>query len=180
MPGQVFKDIRELKKQLDRWGYSIFAVSGGFDPIHIGHVRYITSAAEKCQKGVPGNNFWNPGVLVVIVNSDGFLTRKKGYSFMPIEERMEVLAAIEGVDFVTCWDDGTQTVIGALEILRPEYFLKGGDRSDPESVPEYSTCDKIGCEVIFDVGGKEKAQSSSELVRQYENIRLKNKKPEDA
>jgi len=95
---------------------------------------------------------------------------------MPIEERMEIIAAIEGVDFVTFWDDGTQTVVGALEILKPQFFLKGGDRCDPGSVPEYSICDNIGCEVVFDVGGKEKVQSSSELVRQYENIRIKNKK----
>ena len=95
---------------------------------------------------------------------------------MPKEERMEIIASVEGVDFVTTWDDGTQTVCGALEILKPNFFLKGGDRCNPESVPEYETCDKIGCEVMFDIGGKEKAQSSSELVRQYENVRIKNQK----
>jgi len=176
MPGLIYKNIHELKKELDNWGYSSFTISGGFDPIHIGHIRYITAAAEKAQVGEPSSSFWNPGVLVVIVNSDGFLKRKKGYSFMPIEERMEIIASVEGVDFVTTWDDGTQTVCGALEILKPNFFLKGGDRCDPESVPEYETCDKIGCEVMFDIGGKEKAQSSSELVRQYENIRIKNQK----
>ena len=176
MPGLVYKNIHELKKELDNWGYSIFTISGGFDPIHVGHIRYITSAAEAAQVGSPDTGFWNPGVLVVIVNSDGFLKRKKGYSFMPLEDRMEIISSIEGVDFVTCWDDGTQTVIGALEILKPQFFLKGGDRCDPESVPEFSTCDKIGCEVLFDIGGKEKVQSSSELVRQYENIRLKKDK----
>lgn len=172
MPALIYENIHELKRELDNWGYSVFTISGGFDPIHIGHVRYITSAAEKAQVGRPGD-FWCPGVLVVIVNGDGFLKRKKGYSFMPLKERMEIISSIEGVDFVVCWDDGTQTVSGALEILKPSFFLKGGDRCDPESVPEFSICDNIGCEVIFDVGGKDKVQSSSELVRQYENVQIK-------
>ena len=80
MPGLVYKNIHELKKELDNWGYSIFTISGGFDPIHVGHVRYITSAAERAQVGAPDTGFWHPGVLVVVVNSDGFLKRKKGYS----------------------------------------------------------------------------------------------------
>ena len=80
-----------------------------------------------CQGGVRGKNA--SGIFVVIVNGDGFLYRKKGYAFMPHHERMEIVAGIEGVDYVVGWDDGTQTVTGAIEILKPDYFTKrhGGD-----------------------------------------------------
>jgi D-beta-D-heptose 7-phosphate kinase/D-beta-D-heptose 1-phosphate adenosyltransferase len=97
------------------------------------------------------------------VNGDGFLERKKGYSFMNHEERMEIISGIEGVDFVVGWDDGSQTVVGAIDILKPNYFTKGGDRTSADNVPEFKICEKIKCEVIFNVGGG-KIQSSSELV----------------
>jgi D-beta-D-heptose 7-phosphate kinase/D-beta-D-heptose 1-phosphate adenosyltransferase len=102
--------------------------------------------------------------LVVIVNGDGFLTRKKGFAFMPEAERSEIIAGIAGVDAVVIWDDGTQFVTGALDILRPIVFAKGGDRDSASNVPEFELCEKIGCKVIFGVGGG-KIQSSSELVR---------------
>lgn len=146
-------DVKELIK-----GYTNVVVSsGGVDPLHFGHVRCILESAEK-YKGPDG-------VFVFIVNSDEWLMRKKGFVFMPLEERMEIVQAIKGVDYVVSWDDGTPYVTGALEILRPNIFTKGGDRSDPDKVPEFSLCKKIGCEVIFGVGGRDKVQSSSELVK---------------
>jgi len=102
--------------------------------------------------------------LVVIVNDDSFLLRKKGYAFMPIEERMEIIQGVLGVDNVVCWSDTGQTVVGALEILKPKVFTKGGDRDVAANVPEFDLCDSIGCQVIFNVGGG-KIQSSSDLVR---------------
>ena len=84
---------------------------------------------------------------------------------MPHEERMEIIAGIEGVDVVAGWDDGSQTVVGALEILSPDFFTKGGDRSGAKQVPEFEVCKKNGCSVIFNVGGG-KIQSSSSLVNQ--------------
>ncbi len=133
----------------------IVATSGGFDPLHIGHVRCIQAASDLKEDGV----------LVVIVNDDGFLMRKKGFAFMPFEERAEIIAALAGVDYVVGWDDGSQFVSGALEILRPDIFAKGGDRSDPDKVPEFAVCQKINCEIRFGVGGREKVQSSSDLTR---------------
>jgi len=130
--------------------------SGGFDPLHVGHLRCIQGSVDLArQHKVP---------LVVIVNGDGFLTRKKGFAFMPAEERAEIIAGIAGVDAVVIWDDGTQFVTGALDILRPIVFAKGGDRDSASNVPEFELCEKIGCKVIFGVGGG-KIQSSSELVR---------------
>ena len=136
-------------------GYKIIVTSGGFDPLHIGHVRCIQEAATLDEKGL----------LVVIVNGDGFLTRKKGKPFMPHQERMEIIDALRGVDYVAGWDDGSQTVTGALQILKPHYFAKGGDRSTAENVPEFDLCNEIGCKVVFGVGGTDKVQSSSNLIK---------------
>ena len=81
---------------------------------------------------------------------------------------MELIAGLKGVDLVVAWDDGSQFVTGAIEIMKPNIFAKGGDRSNAENVPEYETCVKIGCTVVFGIGGIEKLQSSSELVRKYQ------------
>lgn len=134
----------------------LVSTSGGFDPLHVGHLRCIHAASM-----LKGEN----GLFVVIVNGDGFLTRKKGYVFMPLQERLELVAALRGVDYVVSWDDGSQFVTGAIEIIKPNIFAKGGDRSTAENVPEYDTCVKVGCHVVFGIGGHEKVQSSSELVQ---------------
>jgi D-beta-D-heptose 7-phosphate kinase/D-beta-D-heptose 1-phosphate adenosyltransferase len=134
---------------------TVVTTSGGFDPIHVGHLRCIQEAARL--KG-------ERGILIVIVNGDGFLARKKGYSFMKVEERLELVSAIRGVDYVVTWDDGGQFVTGAIEALLPNVFAKGGDRSSSAVVPEFEACTRIGCSVVFGVGGNDKVQSSSELV----------------
>lgn len=154
----IYKLPRDLAARIerDRVRSKIVATSGGFDPLHIGHVRCIQEASDL--KGVDGK-------LIVIVNGDGFLMRKKGFVFMPFEERAEIIDAIAGVDYVLGWDDGSQFVSKALEILRPDIFAKGGDRSDPDKVPEFAICQSIGCEIRFGVGGREKVQSSSDLTK---------------
>ena len=124
--------------------------------MHVGHLRCLQNSAEIARQ--------NKVQLVVIVNGDGFLHRKKGFAFMPEAERAEIIAGIAGVDAVVLWDDGTQFVTGALEILRPIIFTKGGDRDSAANVPEFDLCEKIGCKVMFGVGGG-KVQSSSDLVK---------------
>lgn len=164
MSEKIWSDINELKKHLieNFPDNKIYATSGGFDPLHVGHLRCIQETVKMSK-----DKYLHPtmylGVNVIIVNGDGFLNRKKGYSFMPHNERMEIISGIEGVDFVVGWDDGTQTVTKALDILKPNYFTKGGDRTDSTNVPEFQLCEKIGCEVVFNVGGG-KVQSSSKLV----------------
>ena len=130
--------------------------SGGFDPMHVGHLRCLQQSAEIAAA--------HNAHLAVIVNGDGFLKRKKGFAFMPEMERAEIIAGIRGVDAVVLWDDGSQFVTGALDILRPLFFTKGGDRDSAANVPEFDLCEKIGCKVVFGVGGG-KIQSSSDLVR---------------
>lgn len=143
----------------------VYMTSGGFDPMHVGHVRCI-----KGTYNLASNKDIHPwhmqGLVVVVVNADSFLQRKKGYAFMPLEERMEIIDSIAGVDFVVPWEtDGDQTVCKAIEILKPDYFTKGGDRFDASTIPEWKICQKINCEIITGVGHGGKVQSSSDLVR---------------
>ncbi len=150
----IDKLVKELADLRD--SHKIVATSGGFDPVHIGHIRCIQDSASIAAPH---------GVLVVIVNGDGFLVRKKGKPFMLHQERMEIIDALRGVDYVTGWDDGSQTVVGALELLRPNVFAKGGDRSLASNVPEVDVCEKIGCRIAYGIGGTDKIQSSSDLIK---------------
>ena len=79
-------------------------------------------------------------------------------------ERMEIVAGLKGVDYVVGWDDGSQTVTGALELIKPNIFCKGGDRSEIHAVPEFDLCNQISCKVMLGIGGKNKIQSSTELI----------------
>jgi bifunctional ADP-heptose synthase (sugar kinase/adenylyltransferase) len=164
MNPKIYQHCQDLKHHLQdickNSDVMIFSTSGGFDPIHIGHLKCFQDMKSMTQ------NSLLPGVsakTVVIVNGDGFLKRKKGYAFMPAMERAEIIAELECVDYVTFWDDGTQYVTGALRILRPDFFCKGGDRDNERVVPEFKVCEDIGCKVLFNVGGV-KLQSSSALV----------------
>ena len=128
----------------------IVAVSGGFDPVHIGHVRMIKEASEH-------------GDVLVIINSDDWLMRKKGYVFMPWKERAEIMANIKGVVMVTSVDDSDGTVCEALVRCKPHAFANGGDRKE-KNTPEMDLCEHIGIEMLWQVGGGDKPQSSSWLV----------------
>ena len=158
---KIWNQIQDLKNNLTqrkfkKLGGKIYLTSGGFDPLHVGHLRCIQATVKLAENDTNA-------VVIIIVNDDGFLIRKKGYAFMPIAERMEIIAGIHGVDAVTTWDDGGQTVTGAIALLEPDYFTKGGDRTDSSNVPEFKICQDINCKIIFGVGGL-KIQSSSNLV----------------
>jgi len=127
----------------------VIAVSGGFDPVHKGHVQMIEEASKI-------------GPVMVIINSDAWLTRKKGYVFMPWEERAYIMGNIKGVVTVTNVDDSDGSVCEALERMRPDAFANGGDRK-VTNTPEMKVCDDLGIELLWNIGG-EKTQSSSNLV----------------
>ena len=130
------------------------AVSGGFDPIHIGHIELLERAKKLGDR------------LVVILNNDNWLMLKKGFVFMTENERAAVLKAIRHVDdvIITKHEKGTQdmSVCVALEELKPDIFANGGDRK-PDNIPEYQLCDKLGIKMVFNLG--EKIQSSSDLLK---------------
>jgi len=160
----ITMSVKQAKFLIDEWKANenpVYMTSGGFDPMHIGHLRCIQKTAKLASEV--------DGKTVVIVNGDGFLERKKGVPFMPCVERCEIIAGLRGVDLVVPWDDGSQTVVGAIEQLQPNFFTKGGDRNDPTVIPEWSICQEINCEVVFGVGGN-KIQSSSWLTKNYPSI----------
>ncbi len=125
------------------------AISGGFDPVHIGHLNMIKDASQH-------------GDVIVILNSDDWLEQKKGYVFMPFEERKSILEAFSDVHHVIEVDDSDGTVCDALDKLRPCYFANGGDRIS-DNVPEVKFCKRYGIGLKWNIGGN-KIQSSSELV----------------
>ena len=146
----MIKTMEELKKILQNKEFGM--ISGGFDRVHKGHVQYILAAAELTP------------CLVAVVNGDSFLLRKKGYKFMDSEERAYIVDNVKGVDYTVVYNSENDTVNHIIEYLKPTCFMKGGDRTSRENIPEWETCEKIGCKVYTGVGGG-KAQSSSELVK---------------
>ena len=141
----------------------VITTCGGFDPIHVGHVRCFQESSKLKYDRFPN------AIFVVIANGDGFLNEKKGFAFMPEQERMEILSSISGVDHVVKWYDGTQNCIGAIEKIKPNIFTKGGDRSSKDKIPEAEICEKIGCEILYGIGGTDKPQSSSWLTDKIKN-----------
>ena len=134
-------------------------ISGGMDPVHVGHVKMIQAAAEL-------------GEVTVVLNSDAWLKRKKGYAFMSFEERKYLLENIKGVAAVSDVDDSDGTVCEALQRLKPDMFGNGGDRTS-DNTPEKEVCLDNGIQMIWNLGG-DKIQSSSDLVRTFVKNRAEN------
>lgn len=145
----------------------VVMVSGGFDPIHSGHIAYFNAARELGD------------LLVVGINSDAWLERKKGRSFMPQKERAAIVENLNMVDHVVCMDtvmdaDGSATnfilhVINNMETFSDDEFIfaNGGDRTS-ENIPEMSVKD-TRLEFKFGVGGEDKKNSSSWILREWKH-----------
>ena len=117
------------------------AISGYFDPIHVGHLEYI-SLSKKLGD-----------YLIVIINNNHQCTLKKGKHFMDENDRAKILEAIEGVDEVFISIDQDRTVCKSLEKIRPDIFTNGGDRHNKE-IPEAIVCKKYGIELLDGLGKK--------------------------
>jgi D-beta-D-heptose 7-phosphate kinase/D-beta-D-heptose 1-phosphate adenosyltransferase len=134
----------------------IVCVSGGFDPLHIGHLRQIEDAKKLGD------------MLIVILNSDRFLINKKGYYVLPMNQRSAILGSLKWVDCVyehKASDPKDMTVCEALLELKPDIFAKGGDRSPLDvPIPEEKVCEELGIEIIYGVGSFDKVASSSSLM----------------
>lgn len=138
----------------------IVIVTGGFDPIHSGHIAYIQAARELGTK------------LIVGANSDSWLKDKKGKPFMPWEERAAILRSIRGVDEVWAFDDSDNSARDLIRQVRnanPKakiIFANGGDRTK-SNVPEQDLND-ANLEFVFGVGGENKANSSSWILEKWQ------------
>jgi D-beta-D-heptose 7-phosphate kinase/D-beta-D-heptose 1-phosphate adenosyltransferase len=130
----------------------IVAVSGGFDPIHAGHIALLKAASSY-------------GKVTVILNTDEWLTKKKGKPFMDFATRKTILESIRYVDKVITANDYDGTVCFTLATYTPDYFANGGDR-ESENTPELATCRNLGIIPLFGIGGG-KLQASSTLLSNW-------------
>ena len=135
----------------------IVLVTGGFDPVHSGHIEYLKSAKKLGD------------ILIVGVNSDDWLTRKKGRPFMPITERVTLIENLKMVNHVILFNDTDNTAIEAIKNVKALYphdtvvFANGGDRTK-ENIPEMVV---ENVEFVFGVGGENKANSSSWILEEW-------------
>ena len=156
----------------------VVMVSGGFDPVHIGHVRLFNEAKKLGDE------------LVVVINNDNWKRQKRKHVFMPDCERKEIIEAFSAVDKVFISEHGENlegpkemSVSKELLKIKPHIFANGGDRNEedaknPNSSLYYDieTCKKLGIKMVFSVGHGGKVQSSSWLVEKSVLEKIKDKK----
>jgi D-beta-D-heptose 7-phosphate kinase/D-beta-D-heptose 1-phosphate adenosyltransferase len=148
----------------------VVIVSGGFDPLHSGHVEYLYAARALGDQ------------LIVGANSDGWLKRKKGAAFLPIKERLTILRALRPVDIAIPFQDDDGSACGLINYVLEMYgvlyvldggiqefiFANGGDRTD-ENIPEiHRFKNRQDLKFVFGVGGSKKLNSSSDILRKWE------------
>jgi D-beta-D-heptose 7-phosphate kinase/D-beta-D-heptose 1-phosphate adenosyltransferase len=139
----------------------IIVVSGGFDPIHSGHIKLINNAKELGD------------ILVVGINSDNWLIRKKGKFFMPWQERKTIVSNLKAVDYVIEFNDDDGSALHLLKLVRQTWqndriiFANGGDRNETNNNEVSFQDDNF--EFAFGIGGSYKSNSSSSILEQWEN-----------
>lgn len=142
----------------------IVLVTGGFDPLHAGHIEYFNESKQLGDK------------LFVGINSDAWLTRKKGKNFLPIVDRVKIIENLKMVDGVILFNDDDDTAIEAIKNVKLLYpnnsiiFANGGDKH-AINVPEITVPNIL---FKFGVGGNSKINSSSDLLEQWVNFKNNN------
>ncbi len=140
---------------------SLVLTSGGFDPLHPGHISCIADSKTY-------GDF-----LAVVVNGDWFLDYKKGKHLMDLKTRSEIISAIRGVDFVIPFEiEEDITVNESLRKIQPDVFTKGGDRMDVDTIPEWEVCCDYGIQIVTGVGDS-KTHSSSNILEDWYYHRLR-------
>ncbi len=137
----------------------IILVSGGFDPIHSGHIKLIEDAGTY-------------GDVVVLLNSDEWLENKKGKAFLPFKERKIIMFSIKKVVDVIGFDDKDKTCVDGIRIALEKYnnktvkFANGGDRNT-DTTAEIEFCNENNVELLFGIGGDYKSNSSSWILNKW-------------
>lgn len=149
-------ETKKHNQMLKKGKEVLVAVSGYFNPVHIGHIRLFEGAKKLGTK------------LIVIVNNDEQVKLKGSFSFINEKDRVEIIAALVMVDNVILAIDKDKTVCKTLELIKPNIFANGGDRTK-ENIPEKAICKKINCKMVFNVGKGGKIQSSSWLLKNFLN-----------
>ena len=136
-------------------------VSGGFDPIHSGHIYLIQEASKY-------------GDVIVLLNSDKWLREKKGREFLPFVERETIMKSLKNVIDVLSFDDSDKTCVDGIRKAINKYpnhkimFANGGDRNDktaPDSEKKF--CDENNITTLWEIGGKNKSNSSSQILKRW-------------
>lgn len=154
------------KKNLAKKHKKVVMVSGGFDPIHPGHVRLFEEAKKLGDR------------LVVVINNDNWIHKKKGHGFMKAIDRAEVISAFRSVDDVIISEHKKNprdmSVSHELTKVKPDIFANGGDRNKKDAADPFSslykdikTCEKLGIKIVYNVGKGGKIRSSSELLHEF-------------
>lgn len=138
---------------------NIILVSGGFDPIHSGHIKLINEASRY-------------GNVVVLLNSDNWLRKKKGKEFLPFYERKIIMNALKNVINVISFDDSDKTCVNGIKKAMLKFsdkkilFANGGDRNSA-TTPEKIFCEKNNLEMLWGIGGDDKSNSSSLILKKW-------------
>ena len=141
-------------------GKTKVAVAGHFNPLHVGHLQMIAEAKLLGDR------------LIVIVANDRQAQMKRP-CFMPLEERMMIMANIKGVDEVIASIDTDSNIKHTLKMVKPDILASGCDKDHPDAIEENEICKKLGIKTIFNVGGN-KINSSGQLLKLYENSTHRN------
>ena len=158
--GAKILSLEEIRSERQFLG-KVVMTSGGYDPIHPVHISCIQES----------ENFGD--TVVVVVNGDSFLTKKKGMPFQDLQTRVAIVSSIKGVDIVVPYETDLETsVVIPLEIIKPDIFTKGGDRVDMKTIPEWDCCQKYGIEIMTNVGF-EKKWSSSEFLKSWDRRKVR-------
>ena len=137
-------------------------VSGGFDPIHSGHIYLIQEASKY-------------GEVIVLLNSDKWLRNKKGREFLPFVEREIIMKSLKNVIDVLFFDDSDKTCVDGIRKAISKYpnhkiiFANGGDRNNnttPNSEKKF--CDENNITILWEIGGKNKSNSSSQILKRWQ------------
>ena len=142
--------------------HKLVLVSGGFDPIHSGHIYLIQEASKY-------------GNVIVLLNSDKWLREKKGREFLPFVEREIIMKSLKNVVDVLSFDDSDKTCVNGIIKAIKKYpnhkiiFANGGDRNDKTTPgPEKKFCDENNIVTLWEVGGKNKSNSSSKILKRWQ------------